>query len=220
MAAARALVRITRATQMVSPAQISPRPENAWMDSTTLLGLAGISGTILGTAVGAGGTLGSARITSRGQANVEEHKARRQVYSACATALLARRDAAVALLETFAEDSFDPAAVQVLLQNLDEQRDGVARAVGAVAVEGPDAVANSAEYAARAVEQLAGRLRDWLASIVGGENREVLIQSQLRYGRHDQLTVEEDVDHFTAECRKVLHPAESGRPARRRLRRR
>ena len=94
------------------------------MDSTTLLGLAGIGGTLLGTAIGAGGTLGSARVTSRGQADVEEQKARRQAYSTCATALLARRDAAVALLEAFPEDSFDPIAVQALLQHLDAQRDG------------------------------------------------------------------------------------------------
>lgn len=87
------------------------------MDSTTLLGLAGIGGTLLGTVVGAGGTLGSARVTSRRQADVEEQKARRLAYSACATALLARRDTAVALLETFPQDSFNPAAVQALLQN-------------------------------------------------------------------------------------------------------
>ncbi len=97
---------------------------------------------------------------------MEEQKARRQTYSACATALLARRDAAVAFLETFPEDSFDPAAAQALLQNLDEQRDGVARAVGAVAIEGPDAVAKDAEYAAVVIEALAGRLRDWVASVV------------------------------------------------------
>jgi len=188
------------------------------MDSTTLLGLVGIGGTLLGAAVGAGGTLGAARVTSRGQTDVEEQKARRQTYSVCATALLARRDAAVALLETFPEDSFDPAAAQAMLQNLDEQRDGVARAVGAVAVEGPDAVADSAEYAAVVIEALAGRLRDWVASVVSGEDREELVQSQLRYGRDDQLTVQQQVDGFTAECRKVLHPAESRRPTSRRLR--
>ncbi len=82
------------------------------MDSTTLLSLAGIGGTLLGTLLGAGGTLGAARVTNRGQASVEEQKARRQVYSACATALLARRDAADALLETFLADSFDSAAAQ------------------------------------------------------------------------------------------------------------
>lgn len=188
------------------------------MDPATLLGLAGIGGTLLGAAVGAGGTLGSARVTSRGQADVEEQKARRQVYSACATALLARRDAAVALLETFPEDSFDPAAVQVLLQSLDEQRDGVARAIGAVAVEGPERVAGSAEYAGHCIEQLASRLRDWLASIASGEDRETLIRSQLRYARDDQLIVGEDVDRFTAACRDVLHPAESRRPIRKRRR--
>ena len=183
------------------------------MDSTTLLGLAGIGGTLLGTAVGAGGTLGAARVTSRGQVDLEEQKARRQAYSACSTALLARRDAAVALLETFPEDVFDQAAAQVQLQNLDEQRAAVARAVGAVAVEGPYAVAQSAEYAGFAIEVLAGRLRDWVAYVVGGRAREELVQSQMRYGREDQSQVQQMVDDFTAECRKVLHPAESQRRA-------
>ncbi|MFI6663063.1 hypothetical protein ACIBL8_47175 [Streptomyces sp. NPDC050523] len=53
------------------------------MDSTTLLGLAGIGGTLLGAVAGAAGTLGSARITSRAQTDTEEQKARRQAYSAC-----------------------------------------------------------------------------------------------------------------------------------------
>ncbi|HEY3958641.1 MAG TPA: hypothetical protein VGM53_35205 [Streptosporangiaceae bacterium] len=35
------------------------------MDSTTLLGLGGIVGTLLGTALGAGGTFGAARVTIR-----------------------------------------------------------------------------------------------------------------------------------------------------------
>jgi hypothetical protein len=35
------------------------------MDSATLLGLAGVNGTLLGTAVCAGDTLGAARVTSR-----------------------------------------------------------------------------------------------------------------------------------------------------------
>jgi len=105
-----------------------------------------------------------------------------------------------------------PGRAQVQSQNLDEQRAAVARAVGAVAVEGPYAVAHSAEYAAYAIEVLAGRLRDWVASVVGGQDREELVQSQMRYGREDQRQVQQDVDDFTAECRKVLHPAEGGRP--------
>ena len=113
----------------------------------------------------------------------------------------------------FREDNFDPAAAHALPQNLDEQRDGVARAVGAAAVEGPETVADSAEYAANDIEVLASRLRDWLASIVSGEDREELVQSQLTYAREDQLTMLEQVGRFTAECRKVLHPAESRRPA-------
>jgi hypothetical protein len=59
---------------------------------------------------------------------------------------------------------------------------------------------------------LVGRLRDWVASVVSGEDREELVQSQLRYGGNDQLTMQQQVDGFTAECRKVLlHPAESRR---------
>ena len=43
-------------------------------------------------------------------------------------------------------------------------------------------------------------------------SRSSLVQSQMRYGRDDQRTVQQEVDDFTAECRKVLHLAESGRP--------
>src|ERR1700722_8112132 len=107
------------------------------VDSTTLLGLVGIAGTLLGTAIGARGATSAARVTSRGQAEVEEQRARRQAYAACSTALLARRDAAVALLNAFRDDDFDLAAAQARIQDLDDQRAIVARAVGAVVVEGP-----------------------------------------------------------------------------------
>ncbi|OAR22809.1 hypothetical protein A8W25_24875 [Streptomyces sp. ERV7] len=86
------------------------------MDSTALLGLVGIGGTLLGGVVGAAATLGSARITSRVQMNTEERRARRQAYSACATVLLARRDAATVLLEALRADEFDQAAVQAGLR--------------------------------------------------------------------------------------------------------
>lgn len=194
------------------------------MDSTTLLGLVGIGGTLLGTAAGAGGVLGAARVTSRGQAEVEEQRARRQAYGACSTALLARRDAAIALLNAFRDDDFDLAVAQARIQDLDDQRATVARAVGAVAVEGPYEVAAGAEAAAYAVEELAGRLRDWVASVAGGEDRGQLVQSQGRFGRDDQREAEQAVAGFAAECRKVLHPAEvegfPWRPRRRLLLRR
>ena len=110
------------------------------------------------------------------------------------------------------------------MQDLDDQRAPVARAVGAVAVEGPYAVASSAQGAAYAIEELAGRLRDWVASVAGGDDREELVRSQGRFGRDDQREVVQMVDDFTAECRKVLHPAEVERfpwqPRRRHLRRR
>jgi len=178
------------------------------VDSTTLLGLVGIAGMLLGTAVGAGGVLGAARVTSRGHAEVEEQRARRQAYGECSTSLLARRDSAVALLDALFGDDLDQPVAQARMQELDDQRATVARAVGAVAVEGPYAVATSAEYAAQAIEHLAGRLRDWVASIADGEDGRELVQSQGQFARDDELQIAEAVAAFTAKCRKVLHPAE------------
>ncbi|GHB71312.1 hypothetical protein GCM10010331_68980 [Streptomyces xanthochromogenes] len=178
------------------------------MDSTTLLGLAGIGGTLLGAAAGAAGVLGAARISSRAQAHTEEQKARRQAYSVCATVLLARRDAIAALLDAFMNDDFDPVAARARLQVVDEQRDAVARAIGAVAVEGPYDVAHRAESAAKAIEILSGRLRDWTSDVAGGRNRNDLLASQSRYAVRDQADVEEMLDNFTVGCRKVLRPTE------------
>jgi hypothetical protein len=95
------------------------------------------------------------------------------------------------------------------LRNLDEQRESVARAVGAVTVEGPDPVAYRAEEAAEAIEELTDRLRDRVASVVGGSHREDLVRSQMQDGREDQGLMQSYFDDFTAECRKLLHPAES-----------
>jgi hypothetical protein len=178
------------------------------MNSATILGRAGIGGTLAAAYLGLRGAVGSARVTSRGQADVEEQKARRQAYYACSTSLLARRDAAAALLDAFREDVFNLDKTEALLRKLDDQRDGVARAVGAVVVEGPLEVALSAEFAATAVEELAGRLRDWFASVASGEDRDALVQSQIRYARNDQQEIAQEVDTFAQECRRVLHPAE------------
>lgn len=76
-----------------------------------------------------------------------------------------------------------------------------------MAAEGPDVVANSAEFVAFALEQLAGRLRDWLSSIASGEDRSELILSQLRYAREDQHEIQEAVTTITEECRKGRTPA-------------
>ncbi len=164
--------------------------------------------------------LGAARITSRAQAETEEQKARRQAYSACATALLARQDAATALLEVFRDEDFDQGAVQARLQDVDEQRAIVARAVGAVAIEGPHNVAHRAQIASQAIELLSGRLRDWVVIVAGGRDRNELLQSQLQFALRDQSDAEQMLDGFTAGCRKVLRPAESDWPARRRILRR
>jgi hypothetical protein len=117
------------------------------------------------------------------------------------------------LLDDFFEDDFDLTVAQDRMRELDEQRDAVARAVGAAAVEGPDSVMSSAEVAASAIEHLASRLRDWVASVVTGrDERSELVRDQRQYAREDQLEVAGLVDDFTAACRKVLHPAEIDRP--------
>jgi len=125
------------------------------------------------------------RITSQAQADTEEQRARRQAYSACATALLARQGAVDALLEVFRDDDFDPVTVQIRLQDAEEQRSIVARAVGAVAVEGPDDLAQSALLASRSIELLSERLRDWYVAVVGGRASDELLQSQLQYALRD-----------------------------------
>lgn len=189
------------------------------MDSATLLGLAGIGGTLVGTFVGALGTLGSARISSRGQVHLEERKARRQVYSACSTALVVRRDTARALAQSFREDDFDIEAARTLLQALESQGGTVMQAVGAVVVEGPDFPAGSAESAAEHLEVWVGRLRSWVADVGGGRSREELVNSQLRFCLEDEMLTGEAIDRFVRECRRVLHPGQD-RPLRspRRLR--
>ncbi|MFJ4894980.1 hypothetical protein ACIP5U_34055 [Streptomyces sp. NPDC088788] len=182
------------------------------MDSTTLLGLVGIGGTLLGTVVGAMGTLGAARITSRTQATTEEQKARRQAYSACATACLARRDAAFALVDLFHGDAFDGDLVHERVRELDGQRDAVARAVGVVMVEDPNGLAASASYAAQAIEVLYGRLRDWDLELRTGRGRMELLNSQHRYALQDKSEVDQAIERFTEVCRVVLRPLEHGRP--------
>ncbi|MFD7982540.1 hypothetical protein ACFV4M_04065 [Kitasatospora indigofera] len=184
------------------------------MDSTALLGLAGIGGTVVVAGIGVVGTLGSARATASGQAALEEQKARRQVYAACATAVLGRRDTAVGLLDRFRDDDFSVAAAQARLDELEELRGVVAGAVGAVVVEGPYGVAHCAESAALHVEVLAARLRDWVSAVAAGRDREELVASQMRYAREDQGLMELAVDRLGAECRRVLHPDERDSPAR------
>jgi hypothetical protein len=87
-----------------------------------------------------------------------------------------------------------------------------------VVVEGPYEVAHSAEFAARAIEILSARLRDWAAEVADGRDREDLLRSQLEFALRDQRDVEQLVDRFAEGCRKVLRPAESDRPGRGRLR--
>ena len=177
------------------------------MDSTTLLGIVGIGGTLLGTFAGAYGAVTAARVSSRGQANVEDQRSRRQAYSACSTALITRRDAATALMDSLREEGFGPETAQILLKDLLDQRSAVMRMVGATVVEGPYPVARLAESAATALQEWVDRLRDWITT--GDQD---VINDQFRFGREDQQEVTRYIDEFARECRKVLHPQDEGEP--------
>lgn len=165
----------------------------------------------MSTVAGACGVIGVAQVTRRRQTDVEEQRARRQVYGACATVLLARRrDAASALLEAFFEDDFNLTVAQDRMRELDEQRDALARAVGAAAVEGPYSVTTSAKVAATAIKHLASRLLDWVATVVTGrDERSELVREQRQYAFEDQREVGRLIDDFTAACREVLHSMRS-----------
>lgn len=184
------------------------------MDSATLLGVVGIGGTVVGALTGTYGALGAARISGKGQARLDEQKARRQAYAACSAALIARRDAARVLMESLREDAFEESRVtKVSLQDLLDQRAHVIGTVGAVAIEGPDAVVALAEAAALGLEEWSERLRIWIDS--GDEG---MINDQFRFGRDDQLEVTDSIERFTRACRKALYPEVDRERRRTRLR--
>jgi len=177
------------------------------MDSTTLLGLAGIGGTLVGAFLGAWGAVGAARVTSRGQADLEEQKTRREAYYTCATSLLAYQDAAAAIQESIGEAAFDLAKAQAALKRLDHLRGSVARALGAVYAEGPYTLARSAELAAASVDKLAGWLREIVSLVADGRDRFELTgkESEVRFVVNTSSEMRGRMDAFAEECRKNLH---------------
>lgn len=193
--------------------------ENAPVNSETLLGLAGIGGTLMAAALGSASSLRQASIARQAAADGEDQKARRQVYGACATVLLARRDAVTALRKLFLAAAFDQAAATPLLAEIEALRADVARAVGAVMVEGPEGVARKAHLGGQAVEELARLYRGWAAEVAEGRTLRQLITAELDYANEEELEAARWVDEFAEECRKVLHPDEKDRlPLRYRLR--
>jgi hypothetical protein len=81
-----------------------------------------------------------------------------------------------------------------------------------VAIEGPYDVTHDAEFAAKAIELLSGRVRNWIADVAGGRDRDELLQSQLQFALRDQTDMEQTLDTFTAGCRRVLRPTERDWP--------
>jgi hypothetical protein len=180
------------------------------VNSTTLLALAGIGGTLLATVIGTAGSLGQTSMARRADAAAEDQKARRTAYAACATVLMARRDSVSALRELFLAEDPDLAAANLLAAESTSLRPDVARAVAAVMVEGPEAVAHWAELAAHEVESAVGRYRNWLTDVAGGQDLDELRLSQMQFATEDHASMELAMARFLGQCRKTLHPGNPG----------
>ncbi|MFC8454416.1 hypothetical protein [Kitasatospora sp. NPDC057223] len=185
------------------------------MDSKTLLGLAGIGGTLLGTVFGAAGTLRVARINAQAQANLASRAAWRQVYTAfCATMLAhtARTSAAQELLDA---QSADPQALRRAGSELAAGRDTVRTAAAAVTVEGPPLVSAQAQTASSLV-----RLQDLLLqSMINTRLAGHPLTGETRAeATTAQNAVNQVIDSFTEHCQLLLHPQTATRRARRKIR--
>ena len=181
------------------------------MKSETLLALAGIGATTFTAALGLIGTTRQAKITSRSAAAADDQKARRQAYGACATALMARRNAVTALGQLFLEDDLDHAAAGRLLAETESLRSDAARAVGAVMIEGPEDVARNAERASDAIEHAADRYKSWITQVAGGRLLTELCADQMQYAGQDQADIEHWIDGYAELCRRALHPGSRAR---------
>lgn len=191
------------------------------MKTETLLALAGIGATTFTAALALIGAVRQATISSRSAAVAEDQKSRRQAYGACATALTARRNAVTALHQLFLEDELDQAAASRLLDEIEALRADVARAVGSVAIEGPEVVAHRADMSGRMINYAADRYREWTAQVAGGRTLNDLIMDQMQYANDTDIEMDVWVEKYLSSCRDVLHPDDrrTGSRLRRLLRR-
>lgn len=130
------------------------------MDPVTQGALIGVASAVLGSLVGAGGTVWAAGISARGQSFLEDLKSRRAVYTACAAALHVQRDAALRLMDVL--DDLDMGRARERLERAQAAHDEIGTTIGAVVVEGPEEVADSAEQAAFHLSAWLDELAWWL----------------------------------------------------------
>lgn len=180
------------------------------VNSTTIVALAGIAGTAGAAALGMLGVIRAASINARAQHHVQDQQYRRQAYAACAAAFLARHDAAEVPMHVIRRGELPPEALRVRAQELADVHLALMEKVGAVTVEGPRAVAGSAENAAKQLAHWIGRLQSWADS----DDPAAVAEDQYQYALVDQQYAEEAIERFTAASRRVLHPRDDRRPRR------
>ncbi|MDX3866854.1 hypothetical protein [Streptomyces europaeiscabiei] len=168
------------------------------MDPVTLVALIGVVGTVIAALVGVVGAVRTAGINARAQASVEDLKSRRAAYSACAAALLAQRGAALRLMDVLNVPDLDADRAKKRVAQAQALHDDIGTTVGAVAVEGPEAVADAAMSAAERLSAWLDELAWWLEQGRPRHQREIITE----LSDH----AEEKVQRFTAECREALHP--------------
>lgn len=129
------------------------------MDSVALVALVGVGGTTVAALGGVAGGVWVARIGARGGRVLEQERMRRSVYGACAEALLVRRDAVTRLMDVLNRPNVDEGRAREWLEHAQAAQDELGAAVGAVAVEGPEEVADCAVAAA-------DRLGGWVDEVI------------------------------------------------------
>ncbi|MFH9800481.1 hypothetical protein [Streptomyces virginiae] len=185
------------------------------MDSQTLLGLAGIGGTLLGSVVGATGALRVARINTLSQADLASRAAQRQVYAVFCATLMSHAVRTAALQELLDAQPPDPDALSTAGSELVASRDAVVTAAAAVAIEGPPALSTRAR-AASSVVRLQGLL---LQTMIDTRTTGQPLTDKYRTDATTaQLAVNEYLDSFTNDCQLLLHPQTATRRDRRKIR--
>ncbi|MEU0289286.1 hypothetical protein [Streptomyces sp. NPDC006147] len=177
------------------------------MDSVTQVALIGVAGTVLGALGGVVGAVRAAAISTRGQSTLEDSKSRRAAYSACATALILRRDTISTLMEGMRSEDIDLDTAKEKLAQAQAMRADVMRTIGAVVVEGPEYPAAAAESAAHHLDVWLDGLAYWIGEGMPDRMRD---QSQWHNRVEDRQLTEDAIERFATQCRHVLHPGEDG----------
>ncbi|WP_405776204.1 hypothetical protein [Streptomyces sp. NBC_01538] len=132
------------------------------MDSVTTVALIGVAGTVAASLAGVGGAVRAAGVDGRSRSALEESKARRAAYGACAAALLVQRDAVLRLMDVLNVPDLDEERARERVVQAQVLHDDVGTTVGAVVIEGPEEVADAEESASQRLGAWLDELAWWL----------------------------------------------------------